>query len=143
MKTISQAIVAGGRKSLGPLRTLGVQSLSGEAYAVFDGEQVTLSEGQVYELPVGERFENVEVFAAAGSHAVIVYGSISLRALGSTTVTSTGATTMQVYTDAYADPNGNVAPDDTAAAAVYYQNTSPAPSFWVWHVAGSAWVQIV
>lgn len=53
-----------------------------------------------------------------------------------------GGGTGGAYTGAFADPNGNVTPDDTDSGAWYYQTPSTDPfNVWYWDVATQAWIQ--
>lgn len=46
-------------------------------------------------------------------------------------------------TGAFADPNGNVTPDDPTNPAFYYQESNSANNVWRWSVGGQAWFQFV
>jgi hypothetical protein len=139
MALLQQVYISPGRKDLGALRSLSVRSVTGTVKANFDGEEVELFAGMVVELPVGLEFSEVGIFAASGAAAVLLYGAVSFRTIGLSEGGSSGGS-MQVYTDAFANPNGNVTPADTGDAALYYDDTA-APSFWVWSVTGQSWIQ--
>jgi len=49
-----------------------------------------------------------------------------------------GLSLVQVYTGAFADPNGNVTPDDPTRAALFYPNGGGTQ--FQWDVVSQAWV---
>ena len=49
---------------------------------------------------------------------------------------------QQTYSDSFSDPNGNVAPENLALAADYYQDTVPT-NRWSWSVDEQVWLQYI
>jgi hypothetical protein len=141
MPLLKQIYISPGPMALGALRSLSVRSVTGTVKATFDGEEVELFAGMVVELPVGLEFSKVDVFAASGASAVLLYGSVSFRTIGLSEGGSSGGS-MQIITDNFANPNGNATPADTDDAALYYQDTI-APNVWAWSVANQNWFQII
>lgn len=46
-------------------------------------------------------------------------------------------------TGVFADPNGNVTPDDTSKGAYYYQDPALSQfNWWLWSVSAQAWIQV-
>ena len=131
MKLIAQATINSGRQQLGQLRSFRVQSLTGTAIALFDNEQIDLSEGDSFELPAGF-WKSVEVFAPAGSAATVLYGFASLGGGG-----SCAGQTLQ---GTAADPNAaGIVPPDANAAATYFADVA-SPALWNWSVSSKLWV---
>jgi len=54
-------------------------------------------------------------------------------------VSTTASGGTQVYQDSFADPNGNVTPDDVNKAALYYPDGASSPMF-AWDVDSQTWV---
>lgn len=52
-----------------------------------------------------------------------------------------GAGITQLYTGAFADPNGNVTPDNLTIANSYYEDIVPPLNVWYWSVANQNWNQ--
>lgn len=70
--------IASDRKELGRCRSVKVAELSGTVKASFDkGPDITLARGDIFELPYGLLFKSVNVIAANGSSATILYGMVS------------------------------------------------------------------
>ena len=57
--------------------------------------------------------------------------------------TGGGGGTIQVIKGAFDNPNGNVTPTNTAAAAIYYRDQAVPIQFWAWSVSGQNWFAIV
>lgn len=52
-----------------------------------------------------------------------------------------GGAGQQIVTGDFADPNGNVTPADTSAAAQYYQNG--VNNVWNWNTETQTWNQVI
>lgn len=54
-----------------------------------------------------------------------------------------GSGSIQVIADSFADPNGNVTPDDPSMGAVYCQDGADLTVFWRWDVTAQVWRQLL
>lgn len=102
-----------------------------------DGRQewCPLRSGYFFRAKPGETFTRPQ-FKGGGSITLIA-GAGDFNYFGGSTG---GGTTMQIYTGAFADPNGNIIPTDTAKPALYYDD--PLTSEWAWSVINQSWTQL-
>ena len=129
MKLLSQYRIGPGITELGSLRCLRVQSLDGGTITgIFDGEEITLAEGDVFELPLGMMFQRVDIRGSADAEAVILSGIASLAG-------GAGGASGQMMTGDGA-PTSN--PPDTNSAATYWDRTGA--MLYNWDTSAQAWV---
>lgn len=98
------------------------------------GDFFTAKAGFKFKANPGQIFPRVEL-KGTGS-VIVLYGTGDLQTGGAA---GGGSSVKQIYTGAWADPNGNVTPDDPTLAAIYYDDV-PEPTQWTWSVAGQNWI---
>lgn len=134
MKLISQLYVGTSPVTIGPCRSVKVQSLTGTLHATFDGEEVLLQEGDVVELPVGLLFATVRFRGENGTEAIVLYGMASFSAAGVGGGTATG----NLLTGTSAAPLADgIYPADKTAFALYYDTNNQV--LYYWNAATQQW----
>jgi hypothetical protein len=86
---------------------------------------------------VNELLEETKCFFCYGlTQAELLELGLLLR------IVAAGGGSTQVITDSFADPNGNVTPDDPTAGALYYED-SDTLQLWRWSVIQQLWIATI